>query len=70
MAKFGAKARTEAYRMIAPRTCVMTGGPEKGVVHYLYTRALLRKDFSPRFRILDVHKDGTWHYCLLARKTP
>jgi len=54
------------FETIAPRTYVPLDGPEAGVPHFVYTRALLRKDFA-RFKILDLHNDSREHLCLLGR---
>ena len=53
-------------RKVAPHTYIPLEGRERGVVHFLYNRALLRQDFRA-FRILDIHKDKSEHYCLLGR---
>jgi len=55
------------FETIAPRTYVPRDGPEAGVPHYVYTQALLRKDFA-RFEIIDLHNDTRGHLCLLGRR--
>lgn len=59
-------ARATKVKIIEPRTYVMLDGPEKGVPHYIYTKALLRKYFE-NFKILDLYVDEGNHYCLLGR---
>lgn len=55
------------YREIAPRTYVPLEGMEKDVVHYLFTRELLRKEFRA-FKIHDIWVDTKKYYCLLGQK--
>lgn len=61
------KNRATIFKKVAPRTCVMLDGEEKGVPHFVYNYALLRKDFK-NFKILDLHIDSRSHYVLFARK--
>lgn len=50
---------------IEPRTYLPLDGPEKGLLHHLFTEEELRQSFS-LFRVTDVHLDDTNHYCLTA----
>ena len=50
---------------IEPRTYLPLGGPEKGLLHHLFTEDELRQCFY-RFQVSDVHLDDTNHYCLTA----
>jgi SAM-dependent methyltransferase len=61
--------RRDASRFLRPepRTLLPLDGLEAGVLHYIYNRAVLRKDFK-EFEILDLHKDSKGHFCLIARK--
>ncbi len=54
-------------RMIAPRTYLALEGKERGAIHYLYNKALLRKDFR-NFKIYNIWFDSSTkkHYCLLG----
>ena len=61
------KGRASKVKVIEPRTYVMLDGPEKGVPHYIYTKALLKKYFS-NFKILDLYTDRHNHYCLLGKR--
>lgn len=51
------------YRIIGPRTYIPTETGEKGLIHYLFNKELLRKEFK-KFKIdiwIDAEKR---HYCL------
>jgi SAM-dependent methyltransferase len=54
---------------IAPRTFVPLEGFDKGLVHYIFNKRLLRKEFS-NFRIRRIWVDSNKQYCLVgeARK--
>ena len=52
-------------KVIAPRTCVPIEGREKGLIHYLFNKSLLRKEFK-NFKIYDIWVDSRRHYCLLG----
>jgi SAM-dependent methyltransferase len=54
-------------KMIAPRTYVSLEGKEKGAIHYLYNKTLLRRDFR-NFKIYNIWVDSSSkkHYCLLG----
>jgi len=51
---------------IAPRTFVPLAGPDKGLVHYVFNRQLLKKEFGS-FAVRQIWVDSTCHYCLLGR---
>lgn len=59
------KKRRLSHKNIALRTYVPTEGKEKGVVHYLFTKEILRKEFEG-FRIHDLWIDENDYYCLLG----
>jgi len=54
-------------KMIAPRTYISLEGKEKGAIHYLYNKKLLRKDLR-NFKIYNIWTDYSTkkHYCLLG----
>jgi len=53
-------------KFIAPRTYVPLSHNEKGLIHYWFTRNLLRKEFKS-FKIYDIWVDSKGgHYCFLA----
>lgn len=58
--------RATKFKKVAPRTYIMLDGDEKGVVHYVYTQKLMRKDFK-KFSVLDIHEDSGGHDCILGR---
>lgn len=65
------KNRILPHRYIAPRTYVPLEGKEKGLVHYLFNKNLLKKEFR-NFEILDLWIDygpKYWesYYCLLGK---
>ena len=60
------KRRATKFKVTAPRTYVPLDGQEKGLPHFIYTKALFKKDFK-NFKILDVHMDKGRHYCLLGK---
>ncbi|MCX6707404.1 MAG: class I SAM-dependent methyltransferase [Candidatus Woesearchaeota archaeon] len=57
----------EKIKKVAPRTYIPLTGREKGVLHYIYNKELLRKDFS-RFKILGLVEDSQQHLCLTGKK--
>lgn len=62
--KYG-KQKTR-YKVIGPRTYVPIEGGEKGLIHYLFNKDLLRKEFK-NFKIYDIRVDfNRTHYCLLG----
>jgi SAM-dependent methyltransferase len=54
-------------RKIAPNTFVPTMGDEIGLVHFIFNRPLIRKQFSG-FKILRLWKDSRDYYCFIAEK--
>jgi len=54
-------------REIAPRTRMPTKGEEKGLPHFYYNKAIIRKHFK-EFRSLESWKDKLDYYCFIARK--
>jgi len=52
---------------IAPRTYIPVEGKEKGIVHYLFTKDLLKKEFK-NFKIYDLWIDDNDYYCLLGER--
>lgn len=58
--------RTSLSKKIAPRTHFPLEGREKGVVHYLFNKRLIRKEFK-NFRIHDLWVDSRdAYYCFLG----
>jgi len=54
------------YKMIGPRTCIPIEGDEKGLIHYLFNKELLKKEFGG-FKIYNIWVDfKKIHYCLLG----
>ena len=51
--KLIAEKRRLAFQEIAPRTYIPLEGKEKGVIHYLFNKTILKKEFS-RFKILEL----------------
>jgi SAM-dependent methyltransferase len=54
-----------ASETVAPRTYVPLEGMDKGLVHYIFKKSLLRKEFS-NFRINRIWVDSHQQYCLLG----
>ena len=48
-----AEKKRLASQEIAPRTYIPLEGKEKGVIHYLFNKSILKKEFS-RFKILEL----------------
>jgi len=62
--KYG-KQKTN-YKVIGPRTYVPTEGGEKGLVHYLFNKESIKKEFK-NFKIYDIWTDSDKrHYCFLG----
>lgn len=56
------------YKVIGPRTYVPIEGGEKGLVHYLFNKELIKKEFN-NFKISDIWLDSEKrHYCFLGIK--
>jgi SAM-dependent methyltransferase len=60
------KRRATRFSNPEPRVFIPLDGEEEGLAHFIYTRALLRKDMKD-FRIIDLHMDQSEHYCVLGR---
>jgi len=62
------KEKLWKIKFIAPRTFIPLSHEEKGLIHYLFNKKLLRKEFK-NFKIYDIwfesHKTH-YHYCLLG----
>ena len=49
--------------IIAPKTYVPIEGKEKGLIHYLFNKETIQKEFN-NFKIHDIWVDSTGrHYC-------
>lgn len=57
------KNQAKAFEKIAPNTFVPLDGWEKGLPHYFFDEAQLRKSFA-QFEIDDIYIDETQHYAL------
>lgn len=56
------------YKVIGPRTYVPIEGGEKGLIHYLFNKELIKKEFK-NFKISDIWLDSEKrHYCFLGSK--
>ncbi len=54
------------YKVIESRTYMPIEGGEKGLIHYLFNKGLIRKEFK-NFKIYDIWVDSVGrHYCFLA----
>lgn len=53
---------------VAPMTFIPVNGPEKGIVHFIYTKELLKRDFRD-FEIMEICKDSEKKKCCLLGKT-
>ena len=62
-----AKKERRPSREIAPHTYVPVEGSEKDIVHYLFTKEILKKEFR-NFKIHDIWVDTKKYYCLLGQK--
>jgi len=63
--KSNLKKKISYVRKIAPRTFVNIEGEEKGVVHYIFNKNLLKREFR-NFKIHDLWVDSKKYYCLLG----
>lgn len=59
------KKQRHPFKEIAPHTYVPLEGREKGLVHFLFTKAILRKEFKG-FKIHKLWIDTKNYYCLLG----
>ncbi|MBI2129565.1 class I SAM-dependent methyltransferase [Candidatus Woesearchaeota archaeon] len=56
----------ERPKVIAPRTYMPAKGEEKGLLHYIFTKDLLKKEFR-NFKIYNIWVDSDkFRYCLLG----
>jgi len=54
-----------ASKNIAPRTYIPLEGLDKGLIHYIFNKRLLRKEFN-NFRIQRIWVDSNNQYCLVG----
>ena len=55
------------YQIIAPRTYVPINGTEKGLLHYLFNKRLMRKEFK-NFKINNIWADSNKrYYCFIDK---
>ncbi|MFH0955771.1 MAG: class I SAM-dependent methyltransferase [Candidatus Falkowbacteria bacterium] len=54
------------YKVIAPNTYVPISGDEKGLVHYLFNKKIIKKEFS-NFELKIWADKEVIHYCLLGK---
>ena len=59
------KKRRAKFMTLDSRTYVPVEGDEKGLIHYLFNKRILKKEFSS-FRIHDIWVDRENYYCLLG----
>jgi hypothetical protein len=52
-------------KKVAPRTYVPTIGKEKGIVHYIYNKEILKRHFVG-FKIIDLWQDKEDYYCFIG----
>ena len=63
--KYG-KQKTN-YQIIEPRTYTPTDGAEKGLLHYLFNKRLIRKEFN-NFKINNIWTDSNKrHHCFIGK---
>lgn len=65
------KKKRLPFKQIAPRTCVPLEGDEKGIIHYLFNKKILKKEFK-NFKICSlkiIYGPHSWevYYNLLGR---
>lgn len=63
--KYIPKEKLHGIKIIAPRTYIILGGPEKGMPHYRFNRKILKKEFK-NFKIVDFWIEPESYYCLLG----
>ena len=59
------KKRRLKFKTLDSRTYIPVEGDEKGLIHYLFNKRLLRKEFK-NFEIHDIWVDLENYYCLLG----
>ena len=58
--------QTVRYRVIGPRTYVPMEGGEKNLIHYLFNKELIKKEFN-NFKLYDIWANSVrMHYCFLG----
>ncbi len=60
------KRRASKFQMPEPHTYIPLDGEEKGLPHFIYTKKLMKDDFT-NFKILSLHKHKGDHWCILAK---
>ena len=61
-----ARIWSKEFKLAKPRTYIALDGNEKGLPHFIYNKALLRKDFK-HFKILKLYMNERVHHCLLGK---
>jgi len=61
------KKQRSRSEIIDPRTIVLMTGKEKGIIHYLFNKAILLKELR-NFKIFDFWVDSQANYCLLGEQ--
>ena len=59
------KKQSLTAKIIGPRVHVPLTGREKGIVHYQFNKAILRKEFK-NFRVINFWTTSEGYYCLLG----
>ena len=62
------KTYSKKNKLIEPRTYLPLEGREAGILHYIYTKDLLKKDFK-NFKISKIWVDKGGHYCFIGELT-
>jgi len=62
------KTYSKKNKLIEPRTYLPLEGREAGLLHYIYTKDLLKKDFK-NFKISKIWVDKGGHYCFIGELT-
>lgn len=60
------KEKRHPFKVIAPYTCIPLAGREKGLVHYLFTKSSLKKEFNS-FKSKIWFDKEKHYYCLLGQ---
>lgn len=59
------KKRRLKFRTLGSRTYIPLEGDEKGLIHYLFNKRLLEREFK-NFKIHNIWVDSESYYCLLG----
>lgn len=59
--------KADGSKKVDQRTYLLLKGQEKGIIHFFYTKPLIKTDFK-NFKILKLKKDQTHHWGLLGQK--